>query len=461
MEDDNYYRRIYRIIGDFADWEYVGDDETNEGILKFQIMCSGVNIQKQKRCICNHVINGNYYIRHRVTRDIKVVGSDCVFTITGFGSFKCGKCNAGGRQLLELCSKCRRQHKKTTCSRCNHQYYHYNSRTTSELCSECNAFSSIYCNQCGSGNKENLYCNECAPHCKKLALGGKCGCGSLQCINCDKWVKNIHHLCLENEQLCVGCFPIIHCNQCGLGNSKNIYCAACTLHCGKLVKDGICNCGAVQCTHCSKWTKTTHRLCPVDERLCLQCFLVSHCSQCGLDDIGGIYCATCTPHCIQPAQDGRCRCGINKCKRCNGWVDGNEICHLCKNEELLCICCFNKRSRWSLVCDNERCSGTRICINCKLPHKSSVKCIHNVCLETCPSCCWKKSETSEGDIRWKATIGRFYIMVGKGKWDCWFVAKGLYDKIQNKKGILNRDLLERVFGDVARKYVSKEAELSN
>jgi hypothetical protein len=99
----SYHIKLRKECGSFDNWERVGGYDIGDGydpnnysfyyyaINKYPDM---IQPSLKNHCACSHWILYNYWIRNSLTKEIKVIGSDCIqqFNIDGGSSKKCNNC---------------------------------------------------------------------------------------------------------------------------------------------------------------------------------------------------------------------------------------------------------------------------------------------------------------------------------------------------------------------------------
>lgn len=123
-----YHQRLKKVCGDFKNWERITCDK---GLLirfyelKYEIdkLPNPICINGRYFCSCSHWIEDKYWIIHKKTKEIKLIGSSCInqFIEGGMG-MKCIKCgerhnnrsrkNENLKKGERMCNKCRKKDDK-------------------------------------------------------------------------------------------------------------------------------------------------------------------------------------------------------------------------------------------------------------------------------------------------------------------------------------------------------------
>lgn len=322
-------------LGSFKDWEYVGNNKNQQGIDIWKLQFDYNDMPKLVyKCVCNHVIDGNYWIKNKITGEIKTLGNQCykLFVPEEKRFRRCADCgNLNTDSKSRFCNTCRKNHNESDgviedkCIHCNGKLLHI-SELENKTCLKCVKIINKGCVLCG-GKKYTIkpYCDKCSPHCGSFTLSSeyKCGCGFKKCDVCSEWNNN---WCKTHYIKCVNCSYYVRDNR-----IKKERCSDCY----KKIENFIL------CEICRRY---------IPQYPCIDC-------------------STIHVNMLKP-------CIVSKCK--NKRYGMNKYCkyHM-----------YDSLNRIKMDCDL-----------CKSRHISSKICVHGCCNVRCLACRWKRSDNKYKEI---------------------------------------------------------------
>lgn len=305
-------------------------------------------------CVCGHKIKYNYFIMHKTTQELQIVGSECVKKYTGSDSLICRKCD----QPCVSRGLCRAHAITCECGK----YLHGFADTCScgecyEICRNCLCKTQPYCRNC-----KTLGCD-----CTQKIQYDCLICGDFAGLSCES--------CFDKKYLCVKCTPAkryIICNS----KVSTSFCKNCDKHCCE-------NCqslSAANCIKCSVCIDTICADCVAQKYLCAECFPWDQleCTSTNCDKLKKI-CGECHGE------------KYSVCKTCwnieySCWICDGVVC-VCECEWINCANCDNECMR-HIKCTQEKCYYCEDCEKIKARTKNMIECnkCFSVLCERCEAC---------------------------------------------------------------------------